>query len=810
MDIVIPLGGKGERFLREGYSVPKPLVPVGDKEMIRHVVGHIRLEPEDTLTILYHEILDQHQFSAFIRQHYPFVRLVPIPFQTRGAVETIDYGLRRVVADGGGGNQRRCLLLDCDAFYTEDVVAIARRHENGVFVFREVDVSQPARFSYVSVDDGMRVADIAEKSRIGAFANTGAYLFKDRDTLLTYTQKVLREDFRFCGEFYTSCVIKRMLTDHHPFQAIEVSPSSFVSLGTPGQVKEYLRQRCVFLFDLDGTLVDTTDIYVNVWGILLEPYHANVDRSFFNTYIDGNNDEVVLTMLIPRLGVGEREELSRRKDELFLTFLDRLVVVGGAQKFMEGVRRAGHCVGVVTNCNRLVAETILRHCGLERLVDVLVIGNECRRPKPHPDPYQKAKDFFKCEKVIVFEDSGTGLCSARGVSPHCIVGVNSHMKDEGVLRQQGAHIVVSDFSGLLVSDVLSHESEDRVVVLERRIRDSVYERFPGLERVVVLSDKLKGGYIADVVRVDLVMNDGSTIKCVAKLQSGCVSNLTDMAVELGLYQREHYFYEAIRDHVRIKTPRFHGTIRDEGMRPCGILLEYLPSPEFRLGLDLEEESLDLTLGLVRKLAAHHARFWGKDLTRSFPQLTKNDAFRPPWGEYVRDRWPLFKERWGRVLTARQLELGDSVIRSFDGIQRHLVRDPLTLCHGDVKSPNIFFRHEEPYFIDWQYIVAGKGVQDLVFLMVESFSVAHTAKIGGILKEYYYSALLEEGVVNYSREEYGLDFQASLCYFPVFVAVWFGTTPTDQLIDANFPFFFIQKLFSFVDGHLEDAFFHAIQ
>jgi hypothetical protein len=31
----------------------------------------------------------------------------------------------------------------------------------------------------------------------------------------------------------------------------------------------------------------------------------------------------------------------------------------------------------------------------------------------------------------------------------------------------------------------------------------------------------------------------------------------------------------------------------------------------------------------------------------------------------------------------------------------------------------------------------------------------------------------------------------------FVAIWFGTIDDDELIDMNFPFFFIQKLFNFM-------------
>ena len=38
MNIIIPLGGKGERFKKEGYISPKPLIKVLDKEIIFYVL----------------------------------------------------------------------------------------------------------------------------------------------------------------------------------------------------------------------------------------------------------------------------------------------------------------------------------------------------------------------------------------------------------------------------------------------------------------------------------------------------------------------------------------------------------------------------------------------------------------------------------------------------------------------------------------------------------------------------------------------------------------------------------------------------
>jgi beta-phosphoglucomutase-like phosphatase (HAD superfamily)/choline kinase len=825
MDIIIPLGGKGERFRSKNYEFPKPLIKVGNKEMICHVIDNLTISENDTVSIFFYNVLETtYNFSSFIHHRYPKIKLISIDFQTRGALETVYTGflIQQQMYKIDGDNERKCLLVDCDAFYTEDIVSLAKKEtDNAVFVINDDEVRdrvEKPKYSYVSVNDQKQVLDIVEKSRITSssifgiksFANTGAYLFKNRRSLLAYAQKVLEDDFRFCNEFYTSCVIKYMLNNKHKFKAIEIPKSCFISLGTPEQVNKYLEFRHGFLFDLDGTLVDTTKLYLKVWKKLLEPFNIDVNDDFFEKYISGNNDQTVIQMLLPNLSEEEINDVSNQKDLLFLEFLNEIKIIEGALVFLKNVKRYGHPIGIVTNCNRITAEKIISHFQFGQYVDILVIGNECEFPKPHASPYRKAKELLQCKEVIIFEDSGSGFLSARGISPKCLVAINSHNYSKEVFDEYGADLIINNFLSIpygIIPELLSVTLKNNLKSLEQKIIESISQRYPSLKEVIVLTNKLKGGYIADVIRINLVMNDGNIIECVAKLQSENQNHLSNTASELELYNREQYFYEVIRDHLKIKAPRYFGSIRD-GLRPIGVLLEYLPHSDYHLNLNLEKESIDVTLLLVKRIASHHARFWNKDLIENFRQLKKNDdaTFSPTWTKFVETRWPNFKEKWKIILSENQIMIGESIVERFSNIQKYLSEKPLTLCHGDVKSPNIFFQKHtfEPYFIDWQYIVAGKGVQDLVFLMIESFSSSHIKKIGKILKEYYYISLIEHGVTNYSAESFEKDFQASICYFPFFVAIWFGTTSSDQLIDTNFPFFFIRKLFSFIDNFLDSS------
>jgi thiamine kinase-like enzyme len=182
-------------------------------------------------------------------------------------------------------------------------------------------------------------------------------------------------------------------------------------------------------------------------------------------------------------------------------------------------------------------------------------------------------------------------------------------------------------------------------------------------------------------------------------------------------------------------------------------------------------------------------------------------FNPKWDMFIKSKWDKFKLKWKNILTETQMTQAQTIVDNFQTTQNELSDKNLTLCHGDVKSANIFYKpidtginvSYEPYLIDWQYNSIGKGVQDLVFFMIESFEIEKMNIYKNILKNYYYVKLMENDVQNYTVAEYEKDFTNATHYFPFFVAIWFGTVNDDELIDKNFPFFFIKKYFNFISS-----------
>jgi HAD superfamily hydrolase (TIGR01509 family) len=803
MNIIIPIGGIGKRFKEGGYNVPKPLIEVFYKSILEHVIDSLELQKEDTLFVIYHYSLDEYDFNNKLSKKYPDMKLINMSTRTDGAAETVLYGIEYIIQNKLS-TYKKTVLLDCDTIYNIDILSIIRNmNSNGTIYFEDRE-SKPI-YSYININQNQNnIIDIREKEKISNYANTGAYFFNDITELYEGCKYIIKNNIRFKNEFYISCVIKRMMDCNNEFNGVKIDKKNYQSLGTPTDVDNFKTNQLSFLFDLDGTLVKTDNIYYKVWKEILLQYNIELTEYIFEKCIQGNNDVYAMERLQIDTNIYKVEDISKKKDELFEKYINEIIIMDGAVDFIKKLKSLGYYVCIVTNCNRKTCISILEYMGLNKYINFIIIGNECNKPKPYPDPYLKAIELLKIipNQCIIFEDSKSGLLSAINTFPRNVIGVDNNT-NRPILNELGIKTIIENYNKLTIEDIINNK-KDIIEELKQMIRSSLCNKYE-IKGIELDNHKLKGGYISDVIKVNIELESGEILDCVLKYENEYTSSLTKMAYKLGLFDREYYFYECIRDYINIHVPKYIGTIRDSNFISKGIILENINKDDFKLNLDLNRESIDVSLKVIEQCAKFHSLYWNKDLTKSFRDLKKhnNALFQPSWGNFLREKWELFSEKWRHMIKANTLSKMEYIVNHFEDIQNYLSHTNLTLCHGDVKSGNLFYKKINngytPYFIDWQYIANGKGVQDIVFFMIESFTKDNIIKFMNLFKNYYYIKLNEYGVINYSKEEYNKDFKYATYYFPVFVAIWFGTTPTDELIDSSFPFMFIQKITNFIES-----------
>ncbi|CAK9140036.1 unnamed protein product [Ilex paraguariensis] len=207
------------------------------------------------------------------------------------------------------------------------------------------------------------------------------------------------------------------------------------------------------LFDIDGTLCDSDPLHYYAFREMLQEVGFNggvpISEEFFIENISGMHNEELCNVLFPYWDLQRALKFMDDKEAMFRRLAStKLKPVNGLDKLCKWIEDCGLKRAAVTNAPRPNAELIISMLGLASFFEVLVIGSECDRAKPFPDPYLKALHALKVspKHAFVFEDSVSGI-KAGVAAGMPVVGV-ALRNPEVLLAETGATLVIRDFDEL--------------------------------------------------------------------------------------------------------------------------------------------------------------------------------------------------------------------------------------------------------------------------------------------------------------------------------------------------------------------------
>ena len=239
MIIIIPLGGTGQRFKKNGYELPKALIEVDGISILYYLLMNLNLKNVNFVYIPYNKEYKNYNFELKLENRFPEIefKFLCLEEDTRGAAETLNIALKNLDAF-----HLDCpiLSLDSDSFYKVDVI---EKWNGKNCVFSIIDKEDDAKYSYIQIDNinNQCIIDIKEKVKISDYACTGAYGFESVAVLIKFTDLMIENNSMQKNEFYTSGVIKMMIEKNHNFKNMMINSKDFISLGTPKQVNDYLK-----------------------------------------------------------------------------------------------------------------------------------------------------------------------------------------------------------------------------------------------------------------------------------------------------------------------------------------------------------------------------------------------------------------------------------------------------------------------------------------------------------------------------------------------------------------------------------------
>ncbi len=171
-----------------------------------------------------------------------------------------------------------------------------------------------------------------------------------------------------------------------------------------------------FLFDLDGTLIDSMPLHHESWRRWFAELGQPFDETGFFEATAGRTNAEILADLLPLRSLAERTALAERKEAIYRELaLTSLRLVDGFAAFHRDARAAGLALTICTAAPPENMALAFSRFGLDRMVDVITSPADGLRGKPHPDIFAAAARRLgvPAQQCTVFEDAPLGIEAAR-------------------------------------------------------------------------------------------------------------------------------------------------------------------------------------------------------------------------------------------------------------------------------------------------------------------------------------------------------------------------------------------------------------
>jgi beta-phosphoglucomutase len=198
------------------------------------------------------------------------------------------------------------------------------------------------------------------------------------------------------------------------------------------------------IWDLDGTLVDTSELHYQAWSTLARELSKPLSREAFEATFGRRNAEIVRLLLGGEYSDEVVLQLGERKEELYrAAAAGEIELLPGARSLLESLPAAGFQQAIGSSAPRANVDLILRLTHTERIFSVIVSMEDTQRGKPDPQVFQVAAERLGIppDKCVVIEDAVAGVQAAKAGSMVCIaVRFGGHHSTQA-LRQAGADLV---------------------------------------------------------------------------------------------------------------------------------------------------------------------------------------------------------------------------------------------------------------------------------------------------------------------------------------------------------------------------------
>jgi HAD superfamily hydrolase (TIGR01662 family) len=211
------------------------------------------------------------------------------------------------------------------------------------------------------------------------------------------------------------------------------------------------------IFDLDGTLIDSIDIYFTIVEKALE--RLKLPPVSRNTILAAaESEDFNWELILP-------QEVLSRKDKIIdkawgvineiapRMFEDQMELIQGADTIVENLSSNGLKIGLVTSSQKQYLEIKmqpLKQAGVEELFEVIITTDDVLKRKPAPDPLITCAQQLDMRpgNCVYIGDTATDIKAGKAAGMRTI-GVLTGFDDHAILEKEKPDAIMKSVRNLL-------------------------------------------------------------------------------------------------------------------------------------------------------------------------------------------------------------------------------------------------------------------------------------------------------------------------------------------------------------------------
>ena len=299
--VLIPMAGRGSRFLDAGYEQPKPLIKVSGKTLIEHSIDSLGLVGWNYVIVARSISKD---YIKKLEELLPYVEFIWIDNITKGAAETC------LAASSKIDPNSELIVTNCDQYLDWKPYSFLKKCKGVDGAVLTYSSSDPKN-SFCRIR-GEKVIDIVEKEVVSNHALVGVHWWRTAKDFFSDAKNLVKS-IKPPKEAYISETYIPMLNRNAKIKAIPID-GKYWSLGTPEDLKNYigylneynLPKSNTYFIDLDGTIFKHSHSYS---GLFKSPELCPGVKNALDE-LDSRGEKIIL--------VSARKEGARKQTEEIL------------------------------------------------------------------------------------------------------------------------------------------------------------------------------------------------------------------------------------------------------------------------------------------------------------------------------------------------------------------------------------------------------------------------------------------------------------------------------------------------------------